>query len=98
MANLLAEGTTGPEVAALQGMLNGAEPAVSKVREDGIFGKRTEASVIQFQKSHSLKPDGIAGPVTRAVLALHHVPKQSARLKTQAMIGWTEIASRRSDY
>lgn len=35
---------------------------------DGIFGKLTEAAVMDFQKSVGLKPDGIVGPATLAKL------------------------------
>jgi len=39
------------------------------VRADGIFGPKTEAAVKQFQGSHGLVVDGIAGPETLAKLA-----------------------------
>ncbi|MBE9076804.1 N-acetylmuramoyl-L-alanine amidase [Romeria aff. gracilis LEGE 07310] len=35
---------------------------------DGIFGSRTEAAVREFQRKHSLVPDGIVGPKTWAAL------------------------------
>ena len=37
---------------------------------DGIFGKKTEAGVIKFQKKHGLTPDGIAGPATLKKIGL----------------------------
>lgn len=37
---------------------------------DGIFGSKTEAAVIEFQKSKKLKADGIAGPITFKALDL----------------------------
>jgi len=35
---------------------------------DGIFGRRTESAVIQFQKNNGLKVDGIVGPQTYDML------------------------------
>ena len=35
---------------------------------DGFFGPKTEAGVREFQRSHSLVPDGIVGPKTWAAL------------------------------
>jgi peptidoglycan hydrolase-like protein with peptidoglycan-binding domain len=37
----------------------------SQLSPDGIFGPKTEASVIFFQKSKGLVPDGIFGPKTK---------------------------------
>lgn len=37
---------------------------------DGIYGAKTEAGVIKFQKKHGLTPDGIAGPATLAKIGL----------------------------
>jgi N-acetylmuramoyl-L-alanine amidase len=34
------------------------------IKDDGIFGPKTEAAVKAFQKKHGLKPDGIVGPKT----------------------------------
>jgi peptidoglycan hydrolase-like protein with peptidoglycan-binding domain len=38
-------------------------------RVDGIFGARTEAAVLAFQRSRGLRVDGLVGPETRAALA-----------------------------
>jgi hypothetical protein len=35
---------------------------------DGIFGPKTRAAVIAWQRLHRLKPDGVFGPVSRKVL------------------------------
>ncbi len=43
---------------------------------DGLFGPRTEAAVLRFQRGHRLRPDGIAGPIT----VRHLRPRTSSRL------------------
>lgn len=35
---------------------------------DGVFGERTEEALVEFQRAHGLRADGIAGPRTLAVL------------------------------
>ncbi len=39
-----------------------------RIDDDGIFGADTEVAVREFQRSHSLVPDGIVGPKTWRVL------------------------------
>lgn len=54
---------TGADVVLLQrrlGVIAGAP--------DGIFGKATEAAVMDFQEAHGLKVDGAVGKLTRAAL------------------------------
>jgi len=41
-----------------------AFPGVPPLAVDGIFGARTQASVIAFQRQFALVPDGIVGPIT----------------------------------
>jgi hypothetical protein len=64
---LLTLGDRGPEVLTLQHLLNslGAE-----VIEDGVFGTGTRAAVTAFQGAHGLRPDGVVGPQTLAVLGV----------------------------
>ncbi len=61
-------GSTGPDVVTIQVSLNRIAqnyPAIPKIPAiDGIFGSRTEASVIEFQRIFGLNPDGIVGPAT----------------------------------
>ncbi len=61
-------GSQGPNVVVLQVSLNRiaqSYPAIPKIPEtDGIFGTRTEASVLAFQRIFGLTPDGIVGPGT----------------------------------
>jgi peptidoglycan hydrolase-like protein with peptidoglycan-binding domain len=59
----LALGSRGEDVIHLQVLLNylgGGDVLI----EDGIFGNKTRARVIQYQKSNSLAADGIVGPLT----------------------------------
>lgn len=64
----LRRGSSGPDVVVIQTALNRIAqnyPAIPKVPSvDGIFGSRTEASVIAFQEIFGLTPDGIVGPGT----------------------------------
>ncbi len=64
----LRRGSTGPSVVVIQTELNRISqnyPAIPKIPTvDGIFGSRTEASVIAFQQIFGLTPDGVVGPGT----------------------------------
>ncbi|MCW1804639.1 C40 family peptidase [Brachybacterium squillarum] len=61
----LRSGDRGNAVEDLQGALNdnGANLA-----EDGVFGKKTNAAVREYQSEHGLGVDGVVGPKTRASL------------------------------
>lgn len=59
---ILKIGSIGPEVEALQAFL--------KLNADGNFGPKTEAAVINWQKTHGLVPDGIVGDKTFAAMGL----------------------------
>ena len=65
---ILKQGSSGPTVRKLQRKLKklGFNPGPI----DGIFGKKTRAALIRFQKSRRLIADGIAGPRTLAALNL----------------------------
>jgi len=54
----------------LQQRLN-AKGASPKLAVDGIFGPKTRAAVVQYQKANRLFPDGIVGPKTWKRLLLH---------------------------
>lgn len=73
MANL-SKGAKGKQVTALQKALNknGAKP---KLKEDGDFGKVTDAALRNFQKKNKMKVDGVAGPNTSFALKLGPRPK-----------------------
>jgi cell wall-associated NlpC family hydrolase len=57
---LLRQGSSGPEVSALQSQLG--------ISADGVFGPVTKAAVISFQQRNGLLVDGIVGPQTRGAL------------------------------
>jgi len=62
-------GSSGPHVRDLQEMLNLAVPLPPLLEVDGIFGPKTSARVVMFQKqAPRLVPDGIVGPLTSKAL------------------------------
>jgi len=63
---LLRLGSRGDAVATLQTQLQQAGHYTDRV--DGMFGRRTQAAVMAWQRSHNLSPDGIVGPATWATL------------------------------
>ncbi len=70
MANLLSQGSTGPEVRTLQTELNRQAFPRPNLAVDGIFGPLTRNAVVAFQRQAGLTPDGIVGPQTRAALGM----------------------------
>ena len=65
---LLQVGSRGPQVAELQTLLNRKPTRLPLLFGDGIFGPKTRARVIEFQKDSGLKADGIVGDLTMAKL------------------------------
>lgn len=63
----LKQGSRGAEVKTLQSLL--------KVTSDGIFGQKTKAAVIAFQKANGLVADGIVGKKTWAKLLTAKKPE-----------------------
>src|SRR5437868_4190891 len=62
----LSIGMQGPDVLAVQQGLNTRRaPQDTPLREDGIFGPKTDAAVRRFQGNNELQVDGIVGPITR---------------------------------
>ena len=61
-------GSRGQEVTQIQTKLTELGYFSDKI--DGIYGEKTKAAVIRFQKAKGLTADGIAGPKTLAALGL----------------------------
>jgi soluble lytic murein transglycosylase-like protein len=55
-------GMKGWDVAVLQYLLS--RRRLLRAAPDGVFGPRTEAAVVRFQRAHGLAPDGVVGPAT----------------------------------
>jgi len=75
---MLQKGHTGPDVKMLQGLLNQKVPLAKlpqgqKLKEDGIFGTKTDAAVRTFQQMKGLKVDGIVGPKTWPALGVTYL-------------------------
>ena len=60
-------------------------PAIPKIpAADGIFGSRTEASVIALQEVFGLTPDGIVGPATwYEIIRLYTAVTNLAELRSE---------------
>lgn len=70
-------GSRGEVVRQIQIALGGAG---FKVLPDGIFGIETSQAVYEFQKAKGLKPDGIVGPATLALLIPSRLKKSKRRI------------------
>ena len=57
---------TGVSASDLQKALKGANLYEGKI--DGKIGRKTRSAVIEFQKQHNLKPDGVVGQKTWAAM------------------------------
>lgn len=69
MHRLLFMGCSGSEVADLQKALNAeGTSSLPALGEDGIFGLKTRARVVEFQGAQQLAPDGLVGAKTRDAL------------------------------
>jgi peptidoglycan hydrolase-like protein with peptidoglycan-binding domain len=68
-AQILSRGDVGPAVATWQGNLNDwfrvNRPERGILAVDGIYGPRTEAATIGFQRAQDIRVDGVVGPQTR---------------------------------
>ena len=65
---VLKQGSTGAQVKTVQSRLKAWGYYTGAV--DGIFGSKTKAAVIYFQKKHGLVPDGIVGAKTAAAIGI----------------------------
>jgi len=64
---LIRVGSRGADVERIQRCLNSLRsrfPSIGQLTVDGVFGPRTQASVMEFQRIMGLNPDGIVGPLT----------------------------------
>jgi len=68
MGRVLSLGVSGQDVRAVQDVLNFHIRRVEPLKVDGIFGPKTQARVMEFQKVNKLKADGLVGPKTNAQL------------------------------
>lgn len=89
MVEILRVGSTGPAVRTLQHRLNRAIRLPS-IREDGVFGRLTEARTKAFQEKYGLRPDGIAGPATQATLAANFVPDDAKTKRAIVVAAWND--------
>lgn len=89
----LRRGSRGAAVSDLQRRLEAAGFDPGPV--DGIFGSRTRAAVIRFQRARSLTVDGIVGPQTWGAL-LNEVPGGPAPPPPASAQHWTLPASIRA--
>ncbi|MCM1565012.1 MAG: NlpC/P60 family protein [Dehalobacter sp.] len=80
---LLKTGSTGPDVVELQTKLNYLGYSVGTV--DGIFGLKTQAGVIAFQKAKNLSADGIVGPITGSAINTAYMNKAQG-VKASAIV------------
>jgi lipoprotein-anchoring transpeptidase ErfK/SrfK len=73
-SGLLALGSTGPKVTALNERL-GELTYLPRSSDSSRFGARTYHAVVAFQLYRGLTPDGIVGPQTRGALAKARKPR-----------------------
>mgnify|MGYP001194034513 CR=1 FL=1 len=92
ISRLLAFGSYGGDVKLLQEVLNNNG---YKLTVDGIFGKKTEEAVKDFQNKNGLKADGIVGPKTVSKLNLDEVASAPAPAdgKVSVKVGKVEYAA-----
>jgi peptidoglycan hydrolase-like protein with peptidoglycan-binding domain len=64
VSRTLAQGSSGPDVRALQDVLNYHIRRQAPLKVDGAFGPATAARVRVFQAANGLVADGVVGPVT----------------------------------
>lgn len=83
---VLQEGSRGDAVVELQQLLNKAGFSVGSA--DGIFGAKTKAAVVAFQRSHQLVADGIVGARTWAALREPVVVASGLRAKIVSEANW----------
>ena len=68
LTRTLRRGVRGNDVAQVQADLNQLSSTQPRLVTDGIYGGKTVARVLEFQRRHQLAADGIVGPKTFAAL------------------------------
>ena len=71
---------TGEDVATVQRFLN---TTGEELKADGVYGAKTANAVARWQEVHGLKPDGIVGPLTWAVLDKAIQPQQDTTMRDE---------------
>jgi peptidoglycan hydrolase-like protein with peptidoglycan-binding domain/tetratricopeptide (TPR) repeat protein len=64
----LRAGDSGPKVAELQLKLDAAGVSLEGLDDEPVFGPRTQAALVEFQRTRGLVPDGVCGPASWAAL------------------------------
>ena len=85
---LIRRGNTGEYVEKAQRYLNKWKYSLET---DGIFGKKTEAAVIDFQTKKRLEVDGIVGPITWGALEKFEEAKADAGTKIEEVSGTAKV-------
>ena len=90
-----APGSSSADTRLVQQKLNSFPgSALPKLVEDGIFGPRTRARTMEFQRQRGLVPDGIVGSKTRAALGMSpEVPAAPAAPAAPGPADGTQVAS-----
>jgi peptidoglycan hydrolase-like protein with peptidoglycan-binding domain len=84
MGRLISQGAQGADVRAVQDVLNFQIRRFEPLVVDGVFGPKTHARVVEFQRVNGLKPDGFVGPNTLGKLMEEEVVPISLALVPQA--------------
>lgn len=87
---LLTTGDRGPAVATWQGKVNDwlrvNRPESGILAVDGIYGPRTEAATISFQRAQDIEVDGVVGPRTRSAYAQADVADSAVEPGTRPIL------------
>lgn len=85
-------GSKGTEVMRLQLLLNSKLGLRVPLKEDGVFGVKTQLAVMALQQKNGLKQDGIVGPKTWTILGQSSKPKPLVHETVAVNASWMLIA------